>query len=134
LNVGGLDLAILIGYMAGMVALGSWLGRGARDVAEYAVGSRDLPWWLILFSILATETSSVTFLSIPGFAYERNFTWLQIAFGFLLGCFVVAAILLPEYFRGSLFTAYEVRGPSSTVRRRHSAGRVGIVPGHPQPG
>jgi solute:Na+ symporter, SSS family len=107
-SVGFLDLAILIGYMAGMVALGSWLGRGARDVAEYAVGSRDLPWWLILFSILATETSSVTFLSIPGFAYERDFTWLQIAFGFLLGRFVVAAILLPEYFRGSLFTAYEV--------------------------
>jgi solute:Na+ symporter, SSS family len=108
MNVGPLDLIILVGYMAGMVALGAWLGRGARDVAEYAVGSRDLPWWLILFSILATETSSVTFLSIPGFAYERDFTWLQIAVGFLIGRFVVAALLLPEYFRGSLFTAYEV--------------------------
>lgn len=108
MNVGALDLIILIGYMAGMVALGSWLGRGARDVAEYAVGGRDLPWWLILFSILATETSSVTFLSIPGFAYERDFTWLQIAVGFMIGRFAVAALLLPEYFRGSLFTAYEV--------------------------
>ncbi|MFL6289334.1 MAG: transporter, partial [Thermoanaerobaculia bacterium] len=62
MNVGALDIAILVAYMAGMVALGSWLGRGARDVAEYAVGSRDLPWWLILFSIIATETSAVTFL------------------------------------------------------------------------
>lgn len=108
MNVTPLDLAILVGYMAGMVALGVWLGRGARDVSEYAVGSRDLPWWLILFSIIATETSSVTFLSIPGFAYERNFTWLQIAVGFMIGRFVVAFLLLPEYFRGSLFTAYEV--------------------------
>jgi SSS family solute:Na+ symporter len=108
MSVGILDLAILVAYMAGMVVLGSWLGRGARDVAEYAVGGRDLPWWLILFSILATETSSVTFLSIPGFAYERDLTWLQIALGFLIGRFVVAFLLLPEYFRGTLFTAYEV--------------------------
>lgn len=108
MNVGALDIAILVAYMAGMVVLGSWLGRGARDVAEYAVGSRDLPWWLILFSIIATETSAVTFLSIPGFAYERNFTWIQIALGFLLGRFAVAFLLLPEYFRGTLFTSYEV--------------------------
>jgi SSS family transporter len=108
MSVTPLDLAVLLGYMGGMVLLGLWLGRGARDVTEYAVGSRDLPWWLILFSIIATETSSVTFLSIPGFAYERDFTWLQIAVGFLLGRFVVAFLLLPEYFRGTLFTAYEV--------------------------
>lgn len=108
MSVGALDLAILVAYMAGMVLLGSWLGRGARDVAEYAVGGRDLPWWLILFSILATETSSVTFLSIPGFAFERDFTWLQIAVGFLAGRFVVAFLLLPEYFKGTLFTSYEV--------------------------
>jgi solute:Na+ symporter, SSS family len=108
MSVGALDFAILLAYMAGMVGLGLWLGRGARDVAEYAVGGRDLPWWLILFSILATETSSVTFLSIPGFAYERDFTWLQIAVGFLVGRFAVAFLLLPEYFRGTLFTSYEV--------------------------
>ena len=108
MSITPLDLAVLLGYMAGMVLLGLWLGRGARDVTEYAVGSRDLPWWLILFSIIATETSSVTFLSIPGFAYERDFTWLQIAVGFLIGRFVVAFLLLPEYFRGTLFTAYEV--------------------------
>ncbi|HVG09073.1 MAG TPA: sodium:solute symporter [Thermoanaerobaculia bacterium] len=108
MNIGALDIAILVAYMAGMVLLGSWLGRGARDVAEYAVGGRDQSWWLILFSIIATETSAVTFLSIPGFAYERNFTWIQIALGFVAGRFVVAFLLLPEYFKGTLFTSYEV--------------------------
>ncbi len=108
MSVGVLDFAILVAYMAGMVGLGLWLGRGARDVADYAVGGRDQSWWLILFSIIATETSSVTFLSIPGFAYERNFTWIQIALGFVIGRFVVAFVLLPEYFRGALFTSYEV--------------------------
>jgi SSS family solute:Na+ symporter len=108
MNVGPLDLAILLIYMAGVVALGLWMGRGARSVAEYVVGGRDVPWWLILFSIVATETSSVTFLSIPGFAYSRDLTWLQIALGFLVGRVVVAFLLLPQYFRGSLYTAYEV--------------------------
>jgi Na+/proline symporter len=110
-----LDFAVLLAYMAGMVLLGVWLGRGARDVAEYAVGGRDLPWWLILCSIIATETSSVTFLSIPGFAFERDFTWLQIALGFLIGRFAVAFLLLPEYFRGTLFTAYKVLDQPSTT-------------------
>ena len=90
MNVGGLDLGILVVYMAGVVALGLWIGRGTRSAAEYMVGGRDLPWWVILASIVATETSTVTFLSIPGFAYGRDLTWLQIAFGFLLGRILVA--------------------------------------------
>jgi SSS family solute:Na+ symporter len=108
MTVGAIDLGILLVYLAGVVALGLWIGRGAKDVSEYVVGSRNLPWWLILFSIVATETSSVTFLSIPGFAYDRDLTWLQIALGFLLGRFAVSVLLLPQYFRGSFYTAYEV--------------------------
>jgi solute:Na+ symporter, SSS family len=108
MRVGAIDLGILLVYLAGVVVLGLWIGRGTKSVSEYVVGSRDLPWWLILFSIVATETSSVTFLSIPGFAWSRDLTWLQIAFGFLLGRFAVSALLLPQYFRGTFFTAYEV--------------------------
>jgi SSS family transporter len=107
-SVGAVDLGILLVYLAGVVALGLWIGRGARNVADYMVGNRDLPWWVILFSIVATETSTVTFLSIPGFAYGRDMTWLQLPLGFLLGRFVVAFLLLPHYFKGSLYTAYEV--------------------------
>ncbi|MCB1008014.1 MAG: sodium:solute symporter [Acidobacteria bacterium] len=72
------------------------------------LGGRHLPWWLILFSIVATETSTVTFLSIPGFAFGRDMTWLQIPIGFLIGRFAVAILLLPQYFRGEFYTAYEV--------------------------
>jgi SSS family transporter len=107
-GVGAVDLAILLVYMAGVVALGSWVGRGARSVADFMLGGRDLPWWLILFSIVATETSTVTFLSIPGFAFSNDLTWLQIPLGFLIGRFAVVFLLLPQYFKGSFFTAYEV--------------------------
>ncbi len=108
MSIGALDLGILLAYLAGVIAFGLWIGRGARSVADYVVGGRDLPWWVILVSIVATETSTVTFLSIPGFAFGRDLSWLQIAFGFLIGRFVAAFLLLPRYFEGSLYTAYEV--------------------------
>ncbi len=108
MSVGAIDLGILAIYLAGVVALGLWIGRKAGTVSDYVVGGRDRPWWLILFSIVATETSTVTFLSIPGFAYSRDMTWLQIPLGFLLGRFVVVFLLLPQYFTGSFFTAYDV--------------------------
>lgn len=108
MSVGAVDLAILALYMGGVVLFGLWIGRHTNTVTDYMVGSRQLPWWLILFSIVATETSTVTFLSIPGFAFERDMTWLQIPIGFLIGRYAVAWILMPHYFRGELFTAYEV--------------------------
>ena len=108
MNVGSLDLGILFLYLGGVVVLGTWIGRKARSAADYMLGGRDLPWWVILASIVATETSTVTFLSIPGFAFDRNLTWLQIPLGFLLGRFAVILLLLPQYFRGEMFSAYEV--------------------------
>lgn len=108
MSVGAVDLSILVVYLVGVVLFGLWIGRGSRTASDYMVGGRHLPWWLILFSIVATETSTVTFLSIPGFAFSRDMTWLQIALGFLLGRYAVAYLLLPHYFRGELFTSYEV--------------------------
>ncbi len=108
MSIGSIDLGILAVYLVGVVLLGLWIGRNAGSVSDFVVGGRDRPWWLILFSIVATETSTVTFLSIPGFAYSRDMTWLQIPFGFLLGRFVVVFLLLPQYFKGSFYTAYDV--------------------------
>ena len=105
-----LDLAVVLAYLAGTLLFGVFVGRKQRGVADYMVGRRDIPWWALLFSIVATETSTVTFLSIPGFAYARDLTWLQIALGFVLGRFAVCWLLLPGYFAGRYFSAYEVLG------------------------
>jgi SSS family transporter len=107
-NVGPVDLALLVAYLAAMIAFGVWIGRVAKSAGDYMVGGRDFPWWLILASIVATETSTVTFLSIPGFAFGRDLTWLQIALGFLAGRAAVAWLLLPRYFQGTFYTSYEV--------------------------
>ena len=102
------DLLVLAAYLVGVVAFGLWVGRGQKGATDYMLGGRALPWWAILLSIVATETSTVTFLSIPGFAWSRDFTWIQLGAGFLVGRFLVVALLLPHYFSGELFTAYEV--------------------------
>jgi len=105
-----LDLAVVVVYVLGTTLLGVWFARNQKDVRTYFVGDRDVAWWLVLISIVATETSTVTFLSVPGLAYGKpgNLTFLQLALGYIVGRVVVAAVLLPQYFRGELFSAYQL--------------------------
>ena len=106
MSFGGVDLAVLILYMAGITAWGAWLGRRNRGGTDYFLGSRNLPWWAVMLSVVATETSTLTFLSIPGVAYLGTLAFLQLAIGYLAGRAVVAWVLLPAYYRGELSTAY----------------------------
>ena len=105
------DVAILVSYLIGVVCFGLWLGRGQRNIEGYFLGDRNLPWWAVLGSIVATETSTATFLSIPGMAFDANegdLRFLQLAIGYIVGRMVVAVWILPRYFQGALFTAYEL--------------------------
>lgn len=99
---------ILAVYLGGVTAWGAWLGRGARGGEEYFLGRRDLPWLVVLLSVVATETSTLTFLSIPGIAYGGSLAFVQIAAGYVLGRIAVAVWLLPAYREGRLRTAYEL--------------------------
>src|SRR5262245_51231698 len=106
-----LDLAIVLVYVVGTTLLGAWFTRRQKDTRTYFVGDRNVPWWLVLVSIVATETSTVTFLSIPGVAYNPaggSLTFLQLAFGYIIGRCLIAWLLLPQYLRGELFSAYQV--------------------------
>lgn len=104
------DLVVLGTYLAVTVLLGVWPRKSAQTAEGYLLGGRDVPWPLLLFSIVATETSTVTFLSLPGksFAEGGNLTFLQITAGYIAGRMLVTLLLLPEFFRGQVFTAYEV--------------------------
>lgn len=96
--------------MVAMVALGLLVGRKQKDLSGYLLGGRDLPWYSILGSIVATETSTATFLSIPGitFAATGDMRFLQLTIGYILGRVIVAVVLIPLYFKGQIYTAYEV--------------------------
>lgn len=101
-----LDLAVLLAYLGGTTALGMWIGRSQKSASDYFVAERAIPWWAVLFSIVASETSALTFISIPGLAYVGNLGFLEVVAGYILGRIVVAYTLLPRYFQGNLVTAY----------------------------
>jgi solute:Na+ symporter, SSS family len=106
-----IDAAIVLAYLLGIAILGIVMARGQRDPAAYLLGGRDLPWWAVLLSIVATETSTVTFLSVPGLAFDPNggnLLFLQLTLGYIVGRYIVVFLFLPHYFRGELFTAYQV--------------------------
>jgi solute:Na+ symporter, SSS family len=101
------DLAVITLYMAATLGLGLWMAQRARTAEDYFLGARNLPAPLVLLSIVATETSALTVISVPGIAARGDFTFLQLAFGYLIGRIAVAWWLLPGYFRGTHSTAYQ---------------------------
>lgn len=106
-----LDAIVLLAYLVGTTALGLWVGRRQRDAKDYFVADRAIPWWAVMLSIVATETSALTFISTPGLSYGNapgfgNLGFLQVVAGYIIGRIVVAAVLLPRYFQGNLVTAY----------------------------
>src|SRR5689334_18069885 len=105
-GLNALDLVVIAAYLVGITLLGVWVGRRQRDAKDYFVADREIPWWAVMFSIVASETSALTFISIPGLAYTTNLGFLEIATGYLLGRVVVAYTLLPRYYEGNLVTAY----------------------------
>jgi SSS family solute:Na+ symporter len=114
-----LDLAVVVGYCAASLGVGLWVARHQETAGDYFLGARDLPAWAILLSIVATETSAITVISIPGTAARGDLTFLQLVLGYIVGRTTVAIWLLPGYFRGDQETAYarlESRFGSGTRR------------------
>lgn len=123
------DLFVLVAYLVLVVLLGTWIGRGSRDLNTYLLGNRDLPWWAILGSIVASETSTATFLSIPGVAFAAggDLRFLQITFGYIVGRGLIVGFLLPLYFHARLFTAYEVVHRRFGSRAKNAASLIFLV-------
>ncbi|MDT4965448.1 MAG: solute:Na+ symporter, family [Acidobacteriota bacterium] len=105
-----LDLVIIFGYLIGIVLVGAWFARKQETTRDYFLGDRTVPWWAIAASIVATETSTITFISVPGIAYavNGNFQFLQLVFGYMVGRVVISLLFIPSYFRGELLTVYQL--------------------------
>jgi SSS family transporter len=103
-----LDLAIIALYLVGITLFGLRFRKRHRTLRDYFLAGRDIPWWAIALSIVAAETSTLTIISIPGLAYDTNLTFLQVVMGYMVGRVVISFVLLPHYFRGDLYTAYEL--------------------------
>ena len=107
-----LDLIIIFGYLIGITIFGIVYAGKQETTEDYFVGDRNVPWWAIAASIVATETSTITFISVPGVAFARNgnFEFLQIVFGYLCGRVVISLLFIPLYFKGELQTVYQLLG------------------------
>jgi SSS family transporter len=103
-----LDLAIIALYLVGITLFGLRFRKKQRTLRDYFLADRNIPWWAISLSIVAAETSTLTIISIPGLAYDSNLTFLQVVMGYVVGRIIISFVLLPHYFRGDLFTAYEL--------------------------
>lgn len=103
-----LDLVLIVVYLVGITLFGLRFRKQQRSLRDYFLADRNIPWWAISLSIVAAETSTLTIISIPGVAYDTNFAFLQLVIGYLVGRVVISFLLLPHYFRGELFTAYQL--------------------------
>lgn len=122
-----LDVVVLVAYLVGVLAFGAWLGGRQKDARDYFLAGDGLPWWAICFSIVATETSALTVISVPATAYTGDFWMLQLTFGYLVGRIAIAAILLPGYFRGELSTAYALLESRFGATTRRFASSIFLV-------
>ena len=103
-----LDLVAIVAYLAGVTLFGLRFRGKQRTLKNYFLADNTIPWWAISLSIVAAETSTLTIISVPGLAYEKDFRFLQLIIGYIVGRIVVSFVLLPQYFRGQLVTAYQL--------------------------
>src|SRR5579863_5170078 len=103
-----IDLAVILVYLAGITWFGARFGRSQRTLRDYFLGGRIIPWWAIALSVVSAETSTLTVIGTPALSFQGNFGFLQMVFGYLLARIVIVTLFLPAYFRGEMYTAYEL--------------------------
>ena len=103
-----IDYVVIGGYLLAITAFGSYFARFQKTTRDYFLTGRSVPWWAICFTIVATETSTLTFISVPATAYTGDMAFLQLVFGYVIGRVLISMLFLPAYFRGDLFTSYEL--------------------------
>lgn len=122
-----LDYIVIVIYLVGVAILGIYIAGKQSSTTDYFMGGHDLPWWAVLFSVVATETSTLTFISIPAVAYGGNLTFLQITIGYIIGRIIVSRIFLPAYFKGNLSTAYQFLEQRFGASMRNAASTTFMV-------
>jgi solute:Na+ symporter, SSS family len=123
------DWTVIVFYMAAIVGFGVWCGRGQKNTRDYFLGSKSIPWWGVGLSIVATETSALTFISIPALAYGGNLGFIQIVIGYVIARILLAIFLVPHYFRGEIYSPYQLFGEAFGSPARKTAAVFFLISG-----
>lgn len=110
MQISPIDFAILAVYLAGITLFGARFRRGQKSMRDYFLGGRTAPWWALACSIVATETSALTIIGTPGIAFGGNLGFLQLVLGYLVARVILCVVLIPQYFQGEFYTAYQLLG------------------------
>lgn len=115
------DWAVILIYLVGIIALGVAFGREQRTTRDYFLGSKNVPWWSISFSIVATETSALTIIGVPAMAFGGNLAFIQMIVGYVIARILLAILLVPHYFRGEIYSPYQLFADRFGVGARRTA-------------
>ncbi len=121
------DWLVIVAYLAGILVFGLWSGQGQKNTRDYFLGKEDIPWWGVGLSIVATETSALTFISVPAMAYGGNLALLQIIIGYVIARVVLALVLVPHYFKGEIYSAYQLIEHAFGPAARRMAGGFFLI-------
>ena len=121
------DWLVIILYLLGVVMLGVWFGKDQKNTRDYFLGSKNIPWWGIGFSIVATETSALTIISVPAMAYGGNISFIQIIIGYVIARIVLAIVMVPHYFKGEIYSPYQLLEGAFGPSARKLAGALFLV-------
>src|SRR5579859_1051173 len=116
------DWAVILLYLLGIVALGFWFGKDQRTTRDYFLGSRNVPWWGIGLSIVAAETSALTIIGVPAMAYGGDLAFIQLIIGYVIARVILAVVLVPHYFKGEIYSPYQLFANAFGHSARQTAG------------
>jgi len=123
------DWLVISIYLIGIILFGLWFGRDQKNTRDYFLGSKNIPWWGVGFSIVATETSALTFIGVPALAYGTNLAFLQIILGYVIARIVLAIVLVPHYFKGEIYSPYQLFSNAFGPAARRTAAGFFLIAG-----
>src|ERR1043165_2739286 len=123
----GADWTIIVLYLLGIIGLGVFFGKDQRNTRDYFLGSRTIPWWGIGLSIVAAETSALTIIGVPATAYGGNIAFLQMIIGYVIARVILAVVLVPHYFKGEIYSPYQLFANTFGPSARQTAGGFFLI-------
>src|SRR4051794_221879 len=121
------DWAVIVLYLLAIIGLGVWFGKDQRNTRDYFLGSKNIPWWGIGFSIVAAETSALTIIGVPAIAYGGNLMFLQMIVGYVIARIILAIIMVPHYFKGEIYSPYQLFANTFGPAARQTAGGFFLI-------
>src|SRR5437763_17149604 len=121
------DWVVIVVYLLGIIILGAWFGKDQATTRDYFLGSRNMPWWGIGLSIVAAQTSALTIIGVPGLAYGSDMSLLQMIIGYIIARIILAIVLVPHYFKGEIYSPYQLFANAFGPAARQTAGGFFLI-------